>query len=413
MPNQAFYFASDPTNEKCTEDEIIAYSWNMYLKNMTNPELNAYFPMVRAAVRAMDTFTQFMKLKFDITTDGFMFAGNSKRGWTSWLAGAMDQYREKKRIKGIVPVVWDAINIQEVFQEQWKSFNGWSFAIEDYYYNNITTKFGSPEVNNLQNMIDPYFYRTRLTIPKLVVTGLMDEFQMADDEQHWWDEMPSGPTGQGLSDGNTKWLLKNPNAEHQSTNFRTSLFTIGRWVSYLLNDWDIPYLTWDYDPESGDITAHTHLGEVVSASMWHATTCNDTRRDFRAASLDFPCYCGVYTGDDDVPCLTTTSWWYETPLAANPDDGASYTAHVEPPPDDKWTAIIIHVQMITNYTLDADNPKHNFFTRGDDAVLSNVPEPFYPTVPAGAFEFSTRASVVPNFLPYPGCTLEECDGPMV
>ena len=37
----------------------------------------------------------------------------------------------------------------------------------------------------LQNMIDPYFYRKRLTMPKLVITGLMDEFQMADDEQYW------------------------------------------------------------------------------------------------------------------------------------------------------------------------------------------------------------------------------------
>ena len=117
VPNQPFYFSSDPTNERCTEDEIIAYSWNLYLKNMTNPELNAYFPMVRAAVRSMDAMTQFMNETYDITLEEFIFSGNSKRGWTSWLTGAMDQYQDKKRVKAIVPFVWDA----SIFKKSFKS----------------------------------------------------------------------------------------------------------------------------------------------------------------------------------------------------------------------------------------------------------------------------------------------------
>ena len=80
----------------------------------------------------------------------------------------------------------------------------------------MTQHLGSPEIISLQNMIDPYHYRTRLTMPKLVISGLMDEFQMTDDERYWWDEMPSGPTGNGWSNGNTKWLMKIPNMEHAS-----------------------------------------------------------------------------------------------------------------------------------------------------------------------------------------------------
>ena len=406
MPNQPLYFASDPTNERRTEDEIIAYSWAQYLKNMTFPELNAYFPMVRSAVRSMDAMAEFMMQKFDIKTDKFMFTGNSKRGWTSWLAGAI----APEKVRAIVPCVWDGINLQEIFQNQWQSFNGWSFAIEDYVLNNITTKLGSPDVIELQNMIDPYFYRTRLTMPKLVITGLMDEFQMTDDEHHWWNNMPSGPTGNGLSDGNSKWLLKLPNANHQTTNI-PALFTHGMWISYLLNEWDIPYLTWDYDSNSGDITAYIHSGDVVSASMWYATSCNNTRRDFRAATLDDPCTCG--TAVDEGICIMTDTSWSEKRLEPN-SDGISYTGHLDPPGEGKWSSFVLLVQLTTAYTQDAENPKHTFFTRANEELLIDFPYPV-PTTPPGVFQFTSRASVVPhgNVFPYQGCSLESCNGPLV
>ena len=416
MPNQPVYFASDPNYEKRREDEIIAYTWNMYLKNMTNPELNAYFAMARAAVRSIDAMTEFMFQEYGVEMEMFFFTGESKRGWTTWLAGAMENGpKGKGRVKAIVPDVWDGINLQEVFQNQWQSFNGWSIAIEDYVINNITTQLGSPDTFELQNMIDPYFYRTRLTMPKLVVTGLRDEFQMTDDEQYWWDGMPSGPTGTGFSDGNTKWLIKGPNLEHETAD-RPAIFVHGMWISYILNDWDIPYLTWDYNSTNGDITAHTFGGDVVSVSMWHATSCNNIRRDFRAFSLDDPCApCGIPEEDG---CVLTGNKWFEEKLSRN-EDNTSYTGHLEPPADGKWSSFILSIQMSTNYTMDLDNPKHTFFTRGDDDMKLNTPitadqpMPTSPSSPPGVFEFTSRGSVVPNMFLYPRCYMESCDGPFV
>ena len=398
---------------------MIAYTWAEYLKDLDQPELNAYLPMVRGAVRSMDCVTEFMQEDYGIDVEHFFFTGYSKRGWTTWLTGAMENGPlGQNRVKAIMPGVWDAINFPEVFMNQWRSFNAWSFAVHDFLDNDIMAHMGTPEMIHLQNLIDPFFYRTRLTMPKLVITGIMDEFQMTDDEQYWWDEMPSGPTGKipaDYSNGNTKWLMKTPNAEHgQVTAIRTDLNAYGMFLTYLLNEWDIPYLTWHYDPANGDITAYAYGGEVLSAQIWMATTCNETvpevRRDFRIASLDKPCNCGIQPDGPDGECITTKSWWHQTELVVN-TDGYSYSAHVDPPEGNHWSSYIVQVHIRTNHTMDWEDPKHTYFTR----ALTDLCDPQlrWPNTPCGYFEFSTRASVVPNEFPYPPCSMEGCRGPMV
>ena len=42
--------------------------------------------------------------------------GASKRGWTTWLVGAVDPVR----VKGIVPIVLDAINFVAVEHHEWR-----------------------------------------------------------------------------------------------------------------------------------------------------------------------------------------------------------------------------------------------------------------------------------------------------
>ena len=396
-------FANDPDQRAREEDSLIAYSWRQYAFNVSRPDINVFFPMVRAAIRSMDAMTAFMRLEFDSNVDSFIFTGFSKRGWATWLTGALDQ----ERVKAIIPGVWDAINFPEIFQNQWRSFKGWSFAIKDYVENQIVAYIGTPKVTLLQNMIDPYHYRTRLTMPKLVITGLMDEFQMTDDEQYWWDDMPSGPTGHGFSNGNTKWLLKSPNSDHtQISNVFVAVPVGGLWVSYLLNEWDIPYLTWDYDADTGDITAYPHGGNVYSAQMWHATSCNGRRRDFRLLSLDEPCECGLEIA---AFCLTTESWWYKKALKPNKD--GSYTGHLDAPGDGRWSSFVVNIQMVTNHSYYLEDPEHTFFTRG--GAQNYYPEPRWPKTPPGVFEFTSRASVVPNIFPYAPCSKHGCMGPLV
>lgn len=241
----------------------------------------------------------------------------------------------------------------------------------------------------------------------------MDEFQHPDDEQYWWNDLPSGPVdgSSAPSDGNTKWLVKNPNAEHSMvTALGVQIPMMGQFVSYLLNGWELPYLTWEYDEDTGDVTAMPHGGQVYSAQMWFATSCNTTRRDFRISSLDDPCFCGpVFEDDDEAYCLQAGAFWAEEKLEPNED--GSYTGHLDAPEDGRWSAFVVNIQMTTEHTYRED-PLHNMFTRGA-GVASSDPQPRFPFTPQGVLEFSSRASVVPNTFPFEDCTGEGCDGGLV
>ena len=50
----------------------------------------------------------------NVNLDYFSVAGASKRGWTTWLVGAVDT----KRVVAIVPIVLDAIHFQAFSHHQ-------------------------------------------------------------------------------------------------------------------------------------------------------------------------------------------------------------------------------------------------------------------------------------------------------
>ena len=56
IPNEHITFASDPLQKSRTEDAIIAFTWDHYLNDPSNPEWLVRFPMVKASVRAMVSF---------------------------------------------------------------------------------------------------------------------------------------------------------------------------------------------------------------------------------------------------------------------------------------------------------------------------------------------------------------------
>ena len=75
------------------------------MRDPTNGELPLRNPMVKAAVRAMDTVTAFVSQITNNNIDKYAVAGASKRGWTTWLTAAVD-----KRVVALMPIVLSVLN---------------------------------------------------------------------------------------------------------------------------------------------------------------------------------------------------------------------------------------------------------------------------------------------------------------
>jgi len=318
-------------------------------------------------------------------------SGASKRGWTTWLVGAVDP----NRTVAIAPIVLDALNFINFAHHQYKSYNGWSFALADYYDMNITSRFDDPNMLLLSQYVDPYFYLDRLTMPTMVVNAVGDEFQQPDDTHYWWDSLPE-----------PKHFLMVPNAEHSlATGILEAVPALGTWIKYLLDDRDVPKFDWVIDNSTGTITVTGLPADGIVVRKYWTQSWNGTsgqgRRDFRFLNLDDPCESKIVS---DGTCLNTKVLWQFEELSAIVDDAGTvtYEAKHTAPTDGTFVAFMVDV------TYDKDpitgegyaNPKDYF------------PD-FIPRDAPGKLEFTTEVSIVPDTFPFEDCSGVGCYGVLV
>ncbi|CAH1784287.1 unnamed protein product, partial [Owenia fusiformis] len=187
IPNQPIVFTADETQTRRWEDRIIGWTWRRFVmeENGTDPEILLRMPMIKAVVRAFDTvasFTNQQDNRFNI--DKFIPAGESKRGWTTWMVGAVD-----RRVVGIAPMVLSFMNFKPMLQKYWRSLGGWTFAFNSYWREGLTTQIGAPLMDRMADHIDPYSYRDRLNMPIFYMAAGGDEFFPPDDTNLFWDEL--------------------------------------------------------------------------------------------------------------------------------------------------------------------------------------------------------------------------------
>lgn len=102
-----------------------------------------------------------------------------------------------------------------------------------------------------------------------------------------------------------------------------------------------PEFTWTIDINgTGNITVDVGNTNPHSVTMWHATTCNGKRRDFRIVNLDNPCTCGVRAKG---VCANLKVFWFPKKLTEEPGRPGIYVAS-RPAPKEGWTAFFVDVQ---------------------------------------------------------------------
>ena len=263
VPNQPLVFRQD--GQRRSEDDLVAYTWDQYLKT-GDPTWPARNPMVKSAVRAMDTISSLVSQENGETpeVDRFVVAGGSKRGWTTWLTGAVD-----RRVVAIIPIVIDVLNVEAAVRHHFAAYGFWAPSVGDYVEQRITQRTDHPRMQELTQLVDPFHYRHRLTLPKYIVNASGDEFFPPDSSQFYFADLRGD-----------KHLRYVPNANH-SLDGTDALQSVIAYYSIVLADQKAPRFTWSNSREG--LLEVTALDRPKEVRLWQAT--NPEARDFRLETL--------------------------------------------------------------------------------------------------------------------------------
>jgi PhoPQ-activated pathogenicity-related protein len=323
VPNQPLFF-TDSKDEGRSEDNLIAYTRVKYFENHDATWL-VRLAMVKSGVRAMDAIQEFLaspaggKLKID----KFVVAGGSKRGWTTWLVGVVDN-----RVIAIIPMVIDALNSEVITRHHFEAYGFFSPALNDYVRHGLfPAKVGTPEYREILKIEDPYNYRDRprLKIPKYLINASGDQFFLPDNSQFYYNELPE-----------EKYLRYVPNAKHnlEGSDARESLEAFYQSV---LDGTPRPKFSWK--KENDGALRVTVKDKPAHVNLWQAT--NPEARDFRvdtigkaytSTSLE-PQADGTYLGQVAKPSKGFTAFFVELVYPSGGRYPFKFTTEVSVVPD--------------------------------------------------------------------------------
>ena len=300
VPNQPVVFMDDPTRKKRTEDDFIAYTWNHFLET-GDDRWPARLPMTKSAVRAMDAVTAFTTTAAGggHAVNRFVVSGASKRGWTTWTTAIVD-----RRVIAIAPAVIDLLNVVPSFNHHWRAYGAWSEAVKDYQEQRLLDRLNTPEFKALMRIEEPYEYRDRLTMPKLILNASGDQFFLPDSSQFYFDGLPG-----------EKHLRYVPNADH-SLSKSDALESIHAFYAAIVTGTPRPGMKWSFERDGSIKVVTKQLPAGVK--VWQAV--NPEARSFRLDRIG-----PAYKATDLTPSGPNT-----------------WVARVQPP-SSGWTAFFIEL----------------------------------------------------------------------
>ena len=256
VPNQ-------PLFDGLKEDQIISYTFQEFLKDgdWTWPLL---FPMTKSAVRAMDALQEYARQKWSQEITSFTVTGASKRGWTTWLTGAVDG---GERVKAIAPMVIDTLNFRDQFPRELELWGHYSEEITDYTEKGLTEIFNLPLGRELWRAVDPYTYRMNLRMPKLLLLGTNDPYWPTDALNLYWQGL-QGP----------KYVLYDPNSGHDLDDTARALAALTAFCRTVAAGHEMPGISWQRQVEGDQLTLTITAPGATAARLW-STTADDL--DFR------------------------------------------------------------------------------------------------------------------------------------
>lgn len=219
------------------EDELIAHTFTKFVEG-GEPEWLLLFPMTKGAVRALDVYQAIANEELGLEIEQFVVAGASKRGWTTYLTGAVDS-----RVIAIAPIVYNNLDLLAQIELQGRTFaHGASDKIHDYTDAGLLDLIESPKGAELVAHVDPYAYVDRLTMPKMLLHGTNDPYWPVDALNVYWDDLPG-----------EKYVVNFPNGGHDLGDLERALRSISAFTLHVTGEPMLKEVEWELTEREGGL----------------------------------------------------------------------------------------------------------------------------------------------------------------
>jgi len=189
----------------------------------------------------------------------------------------------------------------------------------------IMNWFGTPQMDALQVIEDPYQYRQRLALPSYAVCSTGDQFFVPDSPRFYFADLPG-----------EKYLRFVPNTDHYMSS-PDAVVNLIAWFNAVTQNNPRPRFYWTADRAGGTLTVRV-VDQPAQVTLWQAS--NPKARDFRLETIG-PAWTstplqganGIYTATLTTPQQGWSAFFVE--LSYNGADGSTlpFTTEVVVMPD--------------------------------------------------------------------------------
>lgn len=257
-----------PMFDGLVEDQIISMTFLQYVKT-GDQSWPLLFPMVKAAVRAMDAAQAHCQQQHHWKIDHFTAFGSSKRGWTTWLVAAVD-----RRIDAMAPTVIDVLNMEAQMVHQKRTWGKYSEQIADYSDKGLPDLVATPKGKELVQMVDPFAFRHAISQPKLLIFGTNDRYWPVDACSLYWDQLVGD-----------KYLLYTPNQGHGIRDLQRMDGSLAALHRSRCGGPPLPKLQWHFEDQQTR-SIELSMGCDPAPKSLQAWVARSETRDFRDAKWE-------------------------------------------------------------------------------------------------------------------------------
>ena len=154
-------------------------------------------------------------------------------------------------------------------QTNWaqKFYGTQSEQISDYTDLNLVQQIDTAPMQKLRSWVDPYTYRARYNMPKLLLLGTNDPYWTVDSLQHYWGDL-----------ADSKFVYQTPNAGHKLG--RQANETLAAFFQMIADKEELPKIEWQV---AGNGKGKLSVGVNRQPKAIHLWMADSTTHDFRKA----------------------------------------------------------------------------------------------------------------------------------